>query len=64
MKMGMIQIYLLIFRMTVDVLVVNERVIFSKLTKPPQTGSIPIGSGALRSVNHQMPSVRMAGLIV
>lgn len=62
-RIGMIKMYLLIFRITLDVFVAEEVSIFAKETSPPSTGRIPVGSGALRSLNHQKPSVRMPGLI-
>ena len=64
MKTGKTHMNLLIFRMTVDVFVVVDTSIFITLMRPPAIGSIPIGSGALRSVNHHMPSVSIAGLSV
>lgn len=64
MKSGITQMNLLIFRITVDVFVVVENYMFIILITPPRIGKIPIGSGALRSVNHHMPSVRIPGLIV
>jgi hypothetical protein len=46
------------------VLVVEVVKMFIKLIMPPITGRIPVGSGELRSVNHQKPSFRMAGLML
>ena len=37
---------------------------FSNENTPPTIGKIPVGSGELRSLNHNIPSVKMAGLIV
>lgn len=56
--------YFRIFRITELVLVVEVVKMFIKLIMPPITGRIPVGSGELRSVNHQKPSFRMAGLIL
>jgi hypothetical protein len=44
----------------VTVVVDVERIFRSEIT-PPINGSTPYGSGALKSLNHRKPSVRMLG---
>ena len=46
----------------VRVVVVVDRMLRSEIT-PAIRGRIPYGSGALKSLNHKKPSVKMAGLI-
>ena len=36
----------------------------SRDKSPPMMGKMPVGSGELRSLNHRIPSVKMAGLIL
>lgn len=51
-----------IFRAVTDVVLVELVMMFSKVTIPPKTGMIPVGSGAVRSLNHNIPSVTSCGL--
>jgi len=44
-------------------LVVDVDKIFSSDITPPISGKIPYGSGALRSLNHKNPSVKIFGQI-
>jgi hypothetical protein len=37
--------------------------ILNKVTTPPNIGNIPVGSGEDKSLNHQKPSVKIAGLV-
>jgi len=37
--------------------------ILNKVTTPPRIGRMPVGSGEDKSLNHQKPSVRIAGLV-
>tara|TARA_B110000305_G_C19337484_1_gene587345 strand:- start:748 stop:987 length:240 start_codon:yes stop_codon:yes gene_type:complete len=43
---------------------VLELTILRKEKRPPIRGSIPVGSGALKSLNQNIPSVRIAGYIL
>ena len=52
---------LLIFRSIVFELVVIESYMLSRFTVPPRIGKIPYGSGALRSLNQNKPSVSISG---
>jgi len=56
--------YFLSFLITELVLVVEVVKMFIRLIMPPTTGRIPVGSGELRSVNHQKPSFRIAGFML
>lgn len=40
---------------------VLELITLRKETRPPNKGRIPVGSGALKSLNHRIPSVSIAG---
>ena len=53
--------YFLNFLIVGVIVVVDVDKILSKDTKPPRRGRIPYGSGALRSLNHRKPSVKMFG---
>jgi hypothetical protein len=44
-----------------EVFIVEAVKMFISETTPPTTGKIPSGSGELRSLNHQKPSVRIPG---
>ena len=53
------RIFLIVeFEFAVD----DVKMLRSEMT-PPITGRIPRGSGDERSLNHSMPSLRIAGLI-
>ena len=39
-------------------------IMFKRDKAAPAIGRIPYGSGALKSLNHKTPSVRIAGFIV
>ena len=53
--------YFLIFLIVGVTVVVDVDKIFNKETTPPSKGRIPYGSGALRSLNHRKPSVKILG---
>lgn len=53
--------YLLIFLAATDVVLVDVVIILSKVTSPPTTGIIPVGSGEVKSLNHNRPSVSSSG---
>jgi hypothetical protein len=62
-KNGNTYMYFLIFLIVGVNVVVDADRILRKLTNPPIRGSIPYGSGELKSLNHKNPSVRIAGLV-
>lgn len=59
---GKMKRYLLILRAVADVALVELVMMFSRVIMLPIRGRMPVGSGAVKSLNHRRPSVARAGL--